>query len=63
MSAWPPPLACDGDCRDACELSAFPVSMRPYRCRHVTPAIRRARDIVFAETRANPQATSETSTP
>lgn len=46
-----PPSDCDLDCDDGCSFSEFPVWMRPYRCRHLSAAERRIRDIVFAESR------------
>ena len=39
----------DPECADGCSLTEFPVWMRPYRCRHVDDAGRRARRIVWGE--------------
>ena len=58
--SWPPPPACDFDCDDGCELAEMPVYMRPYRCRHVTATIRRARDIVFNEASSNQEGETQT---
>lgn len=37
------------DCSGECEIADVPTWLRPYNCRHVTDADRRARDVAFSE--------------